>query len=263
MGGAIFVMDGGSLVLRGAITIAGNTVAAGTHGNSAHDGSAFGDGLFLNGTGHIRFNPGAGQTEHVFNAIDDEQGVVALLGYTPPVGFTPGNYALIKSGKGTLVLSADNFYSGGTVLKAGTLDVTGLAGTGGITFAGVAKLEIANSAILFGLGFPGKINFFGKHDVIDLTGLHFHAGAHASYQAAGGVLTVHSGSVTDELFLNSPLGTHFLAARDGHGGTKITLDPPPATAHAVTSLAGHDLSGEWAGDLSASSNHMSDFLFAA
>jgi hypothetical protein len=75
------------------------------------------------------------------------------------------------------------------------LDVTGLAGIGHITFAGTAKLEIGNSAILFGLGFPGVIDFFDKHDVIDLTGLHFHAGAHASYEAAGGVLT------------SSPLGT--------------------------------------------------------
>jgi len=78
-----------------------------------------------------------------------------------------------------------------------------------------------------------------------------------NYQAAFGALTVHSGRVTDELVLNSPLGTQFVAAKDGHGGTKITLGPPPAAAHAVAS-AGHDLSGEGAGDFSASGNHMSD-----
>ena len=84
-----------------------------------------------------------------------------------------------------------------------------------------------------------------------------------NYQAAFGALTVHSGRVTDELVLNSPLGTQFVAAKDGHGGTKITLDPPPATVHAMASLAAHDLSGEWAGDVFAGCNHMSDFLFAA
>jgi hypothetical protein len=258
MGGAVFVMDGGSLVVRGAVTIAGNTVAAGTHGGIASDGSAFGDGLFLNGTGYVRFNPAAGQTEHVFNAIDDEQGVEAFLGYTPPAGFTPGSYGLIKSGKGTLVLSADNFYSGGTILKAGTLDVTGFAGLGHITFARAAKLEIGNSALLFGLGFPDVIDFFGRGDVLDLTGLHFHAGAHASYQTAGGVLTVHSGSVTDELFLDSPLGTLFIAAKDGHGGTKITLAPPHAAS--VASLSPHSVSAQhWIAD-SAGAHHVADYL---
>jgi autotransporter-associated beta strand protein len=262
MGGAIFVMDGGSLVVRGGLTIAGNAVAAGIHtAGSAGDGSALGNGLFLNGRGYVRFSPGAGQTEHVFNATDDEKGVEGFLGYKLPAGFTPGDYGLIKSGMGTLVLSAANFYSGGTILKGGTLDITGFAGWGHITFAGTAKLEIANSAFLSFIGFPEVIDFFGKHDVLDLTGLKFHRGAHASYQ--NDVLTVHSGSVTDNLVLNSPLGSHFVAAKDGHGGTKITLDPPPASAHAVSSPAGHDLSGEWAGGLSASSHHMSDFLLAA
>jgi autotransporter-associated beta strand protein len=124
MGGAIFVMDGGSLTTRDSITIAGNSVAAGANSGFAEDGSAFGGGLFLNGNGTVRFNPGSGQTEHVFNAIDDEAGVVAN-GYTPPGGFTPGNYNLVKSGLGTLVLSADNAYSGATIIKAGTLTING------------------------------------------------------------------------------------------------------------------------------------------
>jgi autotransporter-associated beta strand protein len=124
MGGAIFVMGGGKLSVTGTIAIFGNTVAPGQAGTAATDGRAFGAGLFLGGTGTVRFNPVAGQTDHVFNRIDDEAGVV-MNGYTPPAMFTPGSYSLVKSGLGTLVLSANNAYAGATTVKAGTLIVKG------------------------------------------------------------------------------------------------------------------------------------------
>jgi autotransporter-associated beta strand protein len=124
MGGAIFVQDGGKLTLGGTINVAGNTVTAGTHSGTGGDGSAFGGGVFLQGNGLIRFKPAAGQTEHVSNAIDDQAGVEAN-GYTPPGGVIPGSYSLVKLGLGTLILSADNAYSGATTLAAGTLIVDG------------------------------------------------------------------------------------------------------------------------------------------
>jgi hypothetical protein len=124
MGGAIFAMDGGSLTVQGIVTIVANTALAGIHSGTATDGSAFGAGLFLNGNGTIRFRPANGRTEHVFDAIDDEAGVVAN-GYTPPGGLTPGSYNLVKSGLGILILSADNAYSGASMLRAGTLIVNG------------------------------------------------------------------------------------------------------------------------------------------
>ena len=72
------------------------------------------------------------------------------------------------------------------------------------------------------------------------------------------MLTVHSGSVTDELFLDSPLGTLFIAAKDGHGGTKITLAPPHAAS--VASLSPHSVSAQhWIAD-SAGAHHVADYL---
>jgi autotransporter-associated beta strand protein len=261
MGGGIFVMDGGSLTLQGAIALAGNTVAAGNGGGlDAGNGSAFGGGLFLNGNGIIRFNPGSGRIEHVFDAIDDQAGLEAN-GYTPPDGFTPGSYRLVKSGLGTLVLRADNAYSGGTTLKAGTVDLTGLgaAGTGAIKFKGTATLEIANAAFSGGV-FGNPIDAFGNQDTLDLRGLHFHAAAKATYHIATHDLTVESGGVTDTLTLFFPAGTHFKAANDGHGGIKVTLDPPAPSVHAVASLSPHDLTAhDWASDAS----HHSDFLLVA
>jgi autotransporter-associated beta strand protein len=260
MGGAIFVMDGGSLRALGGITVIGNAVIAGAHTGSAHDGSAFGSGLFLNGNGTIRFTPANGQTENVFNAIADEAGVVAN-GYTPPSGFLPGSYSLIKSGLGTLVLRAHNDYSGGTTLKAGTLDLAaaGAAGTGAITFGGHATLKIENAA-LPGQVFGNQIEFFAKSDAFDLSGLKFHSGAKAKYDPVTNDLTVHSGHFTDTLSVLSPHGPHFTVANDGRGGTLVTLDAPHLAA-TVASMSPHDLGGQTSATDGAS--HPGDFLIVA
>jgi autotransporter-associated beta strand protein len=166
---------------------------------------------------------------------------------------------------GTLVLSADNAYSGGTTLKAGTLDLgaAGAAGIGGIAFAGHATLRIENAAVS-GNVFGNQIEFFGKHDVLDLRGLHFHAaGAAAIYDSTTQHLVVHSGSVNDTLTLLSPKGLSFSVANDGHGGTKVTLAPSAHTA-TIASLSSHDLGGQHAAtDLAGSANHLGDFLFVA
>ena len=133
--------------------------------------------------------------------------------------------SLVKVGRGKLKLSgAGNTYTGGTILEAGKLDVAavGAAGTGSVTFDGKATLKIENAA-LSSRHFGNPIDLFGKHDVLDLTGLHFHAGATATYHKASHHLTVHSGPVTDTLTLLSPLGTHFAAASDHHGGTDVFL----------------------------------------
>ena len=61
---------------------------------------------------------------------------------------------------------------------------------------------------------------------------------------------MHSGHVTDTLTLLSPTGTHFIAANDGHGGTKVTLDPPH---HTVASEVPHHLNG--------SVHHLGDYLW--
>jgi hypothetical protein len=247
LGGAIFVMQGASLTIVGKSTFAGCSVQGGSAGDGGTDGQAFGGGIFLQGSGTIRFSPGFGQTEHVLNPIKDEAGVVAN-GYTPPAGFTPGSYSLIKSGLGTLILSTDNAYSGGTTLKAGTLDLdsVGATGTGGIAFAGHATLRIENAA-LSGNAFGHQIEFFGKHDVLDLSGLRFHPGPEATYSLATDQLTVQSGPITDMFTLVSPKGTHFVVANDGHGGTKVTLAPPHAAS--VASLSPQGVSEQhWTAD---------------
>jgi hypothetical protein len=76
---------------------------------------------------------------------------------------------------------------------------------------------------LIGHVFANPIDFFSKHDVLDLAGLRFHAGATATYHKANHHLAIHSGGVTDTLTLLSPHGTHFATASDHHGGTDVFL----------------------------------------
>ena len=85
---------------------------------------------------------------------------------------------------------------------------------------------------------------------------------YARYHPATEILTVHSGHVTDTLTLLSKHGTHFIAANDGHGGTKVTLEPPPVTA-TPASLSTHDIIGhDWATQIDGG-NHTGDFLITA
>ena len=127
MGGAIFVMQGANLTIAGTLTVNGGTVTGGV-APSGGNGQAFGSGLFMQGSGTITFQPGAGQNQTISDTIADEAGVVAG-GYTPPTGFTPGAWGIVKNGAGTLTLAGTNSYSGGTTIAAGTLQL----GNGGTT----------------------------------------------------------------------------------------------------------------------------------
>lgn len=122
-GGAVFVMEGGSLVVAGSFTVNGNSVAAGVSGGgSAETGSAFGTGLFLQGDGTLDLSPAAGATHFIGDGIADQSG-------SGGTGSEAGRWGIAKSGGGTLVLSGDNFYAGGTTIDDGVLQI----GTGGAT----------------------------------------------------------------------------------------------------------------------------------
>ena len=75
-------------------------------------GSALGSGLFLQGSGTVTFSPGSGQTQTVSDVIADQTG-------SGGTGVNAGNWALSKTGAGTLVLGATNTYSGGTNVTGG------------------------------------------------------------------------------------------------------------------------------------------------
>jgi uncharacterized protein with beta-barrel porin domain len=114
-GGAIFVMDGGSLAIAGNLAVNGSTVGGGTGGNGAGNGSAYGTGLFLQGNGTLTFQPGAGLSQTVSDAIADQTG-------SGGTGANAGSWALSKGGDGTLLLSGANTYTGGTTVTGGLIN---------------------------------------------------------------------------------------------------------------------------------------------
>src|SRR5665811_2612511 len=88
------------------------------------------------------------RAQTIGDVIADEAGVVAG-GYTPPAGFTPGAWTLTKDGDGTLELTGDNAFTGGTVLDGGALSVghDNALGSGTLTAdgsAGIPVLDIQN-----------------------------------------------------------------------------------------------------------------------
>ena len=178
MGGAIFVVEGGILNLQGNLSIDGNTVAAGdggTGGTGGTAGSAFGSGLFLQGSGTLTFDPGAMQTQIIGNVIADQSGSIpgspnfAAGGPTCTNGVGcagysgDGSWVLNKTGAGTLALGAANTYSGGTNLLAGTLSLgnSNALGSGDLNASPdtvidyLSGISVANTVILNG----GNVQF--------------------------------------------------------------------------------------------------------
>lgn len=157
MGGAIFVVEGGTLNLQGNFSINGNTVTAGAGGSSAQAGSAFGSGIFLQGNGALTFNTGALDNQTVANAIADQTGSGGSGTYltggpicTPGVGCGSysgsGSWGVSKSGAGTLIFSGANTYSGVTNVNAGRLQ------------AGAANSFSTNSAHVVAAGTTLDLN---------------------------------------------------------------------------------------------------------
>jgi hypothetical protein len=217
MGGAIFVMSGGSLTVSGTLAIGGNAVAGGSGANS---GSAFGSGIFLEGNGSaITFQPSAGQLQIISDVIADQTG-------SGGKGVDAGAWRLTKEGAGTLLLAASNTYSGGTELNGGTLHLAAAhaAGSGFVLFGdGSQTLSIADAALAAN-AFGNLVVGFGQGDVIDFIDMPFVEGAvDVTYDVGTGLLSVKSGNQLVTLEVSDSYGIGFIVENDGSGGTQIVL----------------------------------------
>jgi hypothetical protein len=137
LGGALFVQQGGTLTLSGPLTENGSSVTGGTGsagvdlGDAGANGSAYGSGMFIQGSNTVTFAPGAGQTQTFADDIMDEAGN----------GGTAGNTGSITmSGAGTLILLGNDTYEGATTVSSGTLQINGLVNSE-VTVASGARLS--------------------------------------------------------------------------------------------------------------------------
>jgi hypothetical protein len=247
-GGAIFVQSGGVLNLGGAGTVNAGTVVGGAGGVATLDGtiitsknqvingieengfntdgtagSAFGSGIFIqnNSTSAaqgVTLSPGSGQLLTVSGVIADEQG-------SGGTGSNATAGKLVIDGGGTVRLTGANTFAGGSSISASsTLDLgaSGAAGSGAITFASGStdRLIIESTALPNGTHFSNTVSAFAANDVIDLSGLTFHAGATANI--VSNTLSVVSNGVTDTLTLaNAGANLSLLAVQDAGTGTEI------------------------------------------
>ncbi|MDQ8700270.1 autotransporter domain-containing protein, partial [Hyphomicrobium sp. LHD-15] len=158
MGGAIFVVEGGNLILEGNLTLNGGSVAG---GDGLNVGSAFGSGMFLQGDGTLSFAPGLGSEQVISDAIADQTGSGGSGTYasggpncTPGAGCAgysgTGSWSLEKNGAGTTILSGTNTFTGTTMVNDGVLAVNGSIATSSLTTVG-------NGGTLKGTGMLGAV----------------------------------------------------------------------------------------------------------
>jgi autotransporter-associated beta strand protein len=195
-------------------------VTGGAGSNGGKSGSAFGTGIFIQGGSNLALAPAAGQTLTIADVIADASGSGGS-----------GVGSVVLNGAGTVVLSATDSFSGGTVLQMGTLSLqaSGAAGSGPIMF-------VYTSADTLVVG-PGDvpanvIKGFLPGDVIDLQKI---GTATSATPGVGNILTISSGATSVQLALDPAqnlTGETFNVKTDGNGGTLLTVtdvagDYPP------------------------------------
>ena len=188
----------GTLVLSGANSYGGaTTIAGGTLSISANNNIGTGPLTMLDGT-TLQFTGSFDFTHPTSVAGDPTFDVTAAntVSVTAPItdGVVPGD--LVKTGTGTLILAANNTYTGGTTISAGTLQL----GNGGTTGSLVGNvLNNANFAI-------------NRSDTLSFDGLISGTGA---FQQTGGGTTIFTASNTYTGGTTIAAGTLQL----GNGGT--------------------------------------------
>ena len=154
LGGAIFIVDGGTLTLIGGGNEGSSAVVGGINNGAigcfnAGPGQGFGSALFMQGSGGgLSFNLPAGQRYTFSGAIADEAGAAAAGAQNPG---SPQQRGLSIDGPGTLILSGANTYAGTTAVNAGTLGGNG-SGLGPVTLASSAQIAPGDPAIAGGVG---------------------------------------------------------------------------------------------------------------
>ena len=144
----------GTYYLPGTVTVSGSSPSVVTNGSGASGNQFINMGIIGSSTGVTTFDVG-----DVTGSASADLTVSTKLG-NEPLGGTAG---LIKTGAGTMVLSANNTYTGTTTVNGGTLELNNAIGT--IIYTG-GNISINNGSTLKMSGgnqywFDGKTVAFG------------------------------------------------------------------------------------------------------
>ncbi len=259
--GALVIGDNTALTVQGAISNSG-TISLAAGANAAR--LILGLNTVLNGAGNLTLG------DNPLNAIVDgpsgSKGTAAILTNVNDTIAGAGTISAILVNQAAGVIRADG--ANALIIDTGANVITnnGLlrsTGTGGMTIAsavtGSGRVTIKSGTINFEASFSQDMTFAGTTGVLelaqsqgyaatiagfsqtggtalDLGDIAFGAATKASYSGttASGVLTVTDGTHTAHITLAGDYTTAaFVAASDGHGGTKVVDPSPPAgTANA-------------------------------
>ncbi len=191
-------------VSLGGGTLSGNAVGLGSDGNYTVNGASYsitssGNSL-INALAGLSLQGAAALGINVVNPGD----VLTISASVSDLGSATAGIA--KSGSGTLVLSANDAYSGATTISAGTLQIGGAGLLGGGNYAG--NISIANSAALV-TNSSGNQTFSGVL-----------SGGGALTKTGSGVLTLSNGNT-------------YSGGTTVNGGT-LQLVPPSGTYYSIS-----------------------------
>lgn len=118
-GGALFVRDGGTLLIEGESLFENNTASGGSSNNRGAAGDGAGNAIFMMKGSNVTLSPGLGNTIRFEDDIADDS-----AGTYEGAPLAEGNGADITIGGagGLVIFNAENTYTGDTILEGATLD---------------------------------------------------------------------------------------------------------------------------------------------
>jgi autotransporter-associated beta strand protein len=138
----VFIVDGGQVTVAGSGGLSGSSLSAGTGNSGSQDGSAFGTGVFLHGSGTLAFAVDDGALYTISDGVADVEGSGGDTG--------SGSWGVTIDGDGTggLLLSGTNTYTGPTTVIAGGLEVDGSV---------LSTIDVDAFGILVGIGTAANV----------------------------------------------------------------------------------------------------------
>ena len=224
------VLDGGTLTstrfnILGNVTLNAATLTQSTTDSGSYEGYQFLGTITVGGNAASTISSGNGRANHLVNgtttfAVADVTGDAAAdLVISAPLrnasaDYSSGAGSLAKTGAGTLLLSANNTYTGATTVSAGTLLITGSLGNSAVT--------VESGAAIGGSGSLGGSLSFDAGSFLDLSL------ATISLSGSSDILTVAGAITLSDFAFANLIGWDASSAEPGtytliQGGSAVAL----------------------------------------